>query len=80
MSDTTTTATTTGHAGSDGCCGNPTPAAATVDVRATQAAGTSRPVPHAPCCGTAAEAATADACCGTAAKADAVAAGTGCCG
>ncbi|GAA3453625.1 hypothetical protein [Dactylosporangium matsuzakiense] len=72
MSETTGTAPAgaPSTSGASGCCGNP-PAA--THARAEPAAA-------APCCGTAAEAATDGSCCGRAARADAVAAGQGCCG
>lgn len=78
MSDTTiqggfvgdpTAAPSTSTAG--GCCGTALAEAATTAVAEPAAT---------PCCGTAAEAESADACCGTAAKADAVSSGASCCG
>jgi hypothetical protein len=55
-------------AGTGGCCGNPPRTALVLPEPAA-----------APCCGTAAEAASQGSCCGSIAKTEAVAAGQGCC-
>ena len=59
-------------AGTGGCCGNP--------PRATLSLPDPAETSAAPCCGSAADAASEGSCCGSTAKAGAVAAEQGCCG